>query len=189
MSFTGDPGCDGRPRSADSAATNASISFGAEQCHLFRFGSTRFRSVGRCLPCNISLPSQQASYRAALRFRRSYATLKSVVSQRKKKQSLGEIIVELRRKSGLNQKDLASKIRREDGRIGISAQYLNDIEHDRRTPSGDHLLRELAKALNADPSFLAFLAGQLPPEIREVDIDPKRLKIALAAFRQAATNR
>jgi transcriptional regulator with XRE-family HTH domain len=110
----------------------------------------------------------------------------SVVATKGKKRSLGETIVALRRESGLNQKDLAARIRREDGSVGISAQYLNDIEHDRRTPMGDHLIRELAKALRADSSFLAFLAGQLPAEIRDVDVDPVRLKVALAAFRRAA---
>jgi len=104
----------------------------------------------------------------------------------KRKPSFGETIISLRREQGLNQADLAARIRREDGRIGISRQYLNDIEHDRRSPAGDHIIREIAKALRADPAFLTFLAGQMPPEIRSMDLDERQLRAAIEGFRKAA---
>ena len=47
--------------------------------------------------------------------------------------TFGTIISEARRAAGLSQKELAAKVKKEDGQP-ISAQYLNDIEHDRRNP-------------------------------------------------------
>jgi transcriptional regulator with XRE-family HTH domain len=47
----------------------------------------------------------------------------------------GTLISEARRSKGLSQKDLAAKVKKEDGQA-ISPQYLNDIEHDRRNPPG-----------------------------------------------------
>lgn len=113
-----------------------------------------------------------------------YANQRTSMTSRRKA-TFGQAISALRRDQGLNQKELASRIQREDGAC-ISAQYLNDIEHDRRNPSSDHLIRQMATALHADPSFLSFMAGQLPPEIRDLPLDEARLRRALAAFRQEA---
>jgi ribosome-binding protein aMBF1 (putative translation factor) len=46
--------------------------------------------------------------------------------------TFGTIISEARRAAGLSEKELAAKVKKEDGQP-ISAQYLN-IEHDRRNP-------------------------------------------------------
>jgi len=102
-----------------------------------------------------------------------------------KKPTFGQAVTNLRRKRGLNQRELADRIKREDGGA-ISAQYLSDIEHDRRSPSSDHLIRQMADALDADPSFLAFVAGTLPPEIRDLALDEERLRRAIDAFRKEA---
>ena len=47
--------------------------------------------------------------------------------------TFGTIISEARAAKGMSQKDLAAQLKKEDGAV-ISAQYLNDIEHDRRNP-------------------------------------------------------
>jgi transcriptional regulator with XRE-family HTH domain len=99
-----------------------------------------------------------------------------------RKPTFGEAVVSLRRGRGLNQKELAGRVQREDG-SAISPAYLNDIEHGRRNPSSDHLIQQFATALEADPSFLTFLAGQLPPEIRDLPLDQDKLRAALNAFR------
>jgi transcriptional regulator with XRE-family HTH domain len=99
-----------------------------------------------------------------------------------RKPTFGQAVVNLRRDRGLNQKQLAGRVQREDG-SAISAAYLNDIEHGRRNPSSDHLINQFAAALDADPSFLTFLAGQLPPEIRDLPLDQDKLRAALDAFR------
>lgn len=77
--------------------------------------------------------------------------------------SLGRVIAERRANLGLSLKDLGRIVHKEDGH-GVSAQYLHDIERDRRTPS-PHVLTELARALGVDPYYLAAVAGQCPPEV------------------------
>lgn len=77
--------------------------------------------------------------------------------------SLGRVIAAHRAELGLSLKDLGRLVHKEDGH-GVSAQYLHDIERDRRTPS-PHVLAELARALGVDPYFLAAVAGQCPPEL------------------------
>jgi len=53
--------------------------------------------------------------------------------------TFGTIIAEARRPKGLSQRELAAKVKKEDGQA-ISAQYLNDIEHDRRNPPNEYLI-------------------------------------------------
>src|SRR5947209_14897823 len=77
--------------------------------------------------------------------------------------SLGRVIAERRGALGLSLKDLGRLVHKEDGH-GVSAQYLHDIERDRRTPS-PHVLSELARALGVDPYYLAAVAGRCPLEV------------------------
>lgn len=77
--------------------------------------------------------------------------------------TLGRVIAERRSTLGLSLKDLGRLVHKEDGH-GVSAQYLHDIERDRRTPS-PHVLGELARALGVDVHYLGAVAGQCPPEL------------------------
>jgi transcriptional regulator with XRE-family HTH domain len=104
----------------------------------------------------------------------------------KRKLTFGQAITSLRHTRGLNQRELASKVRKEDGNP-ISQQYLNDIENGRRNPPGDHIIEQLAKVLKTDPAFLSYVAGQMPRELRELVEDPEALRAAIVAFREAAT--
>lgn len=79
--------------------------------------------------------------------------------------TLGRVIAERRGALGLSLKDLGRLVHKEDGH-GVSAQYLHDIERDRRTPS-PHVLGELAKALGVDVHYLAAVAGQPPAEVTQ----------------------
>jgi transcriptional regulator with XRE-family HTH domain len=79
--------------------------------------------------------------------------------------TLGRVIAERRASLGLSLKDLGRIVHKEDGH-GVSAQYLHDIERDRRTPS-THVLGELAKALGVDVHYLGAVAGQCPPELTQ----------------------
>lgn len=97
--------------------------------------------------------------------------------------SLGRVISEARKEAGLSQKELASRIKKEDG-SPISPPYLNDIEHDRRTPSSDHLLSEFSRVLDIDEDVLYYEVGQLPENARGKDVDQDRVKDAYKAFRR-----
>lgn len=107
---------------------------------------------------------------------------------KKRPLNFGQAITELRRERGLNQRELAAKVRKQEGGV-ISQQYLNDIENGRRNPSNDFLIAELARALNADPAYLSYLAGQMPTEIRGLAGDAESVRRAIAAFRAVLRSR
>ena len=100
------------------------------------------------------------------------------------KRTFGRTIMETRKELGLSQKELAAHIQREDG-TPISNQYLNDIEHDRRSPTGRHLIEQLAKVLKLGPDYLFFLAGQFPEDVRRHTPDPEHFAQAWSAFRRS----
>jgi transcriptional regulator with XRE-family HTH domain len=81
--------------------------------------------------------------------------------------TLGEVVTSARRRKEFDQKTLAGKIKREDG-ASISPQYLNDIEHNRRSPSGLHLIKQVAKVLDVDPEYLTYVATGVIPEVAEL---------------------
>jgi transcriptional regulator with XRE-family HTH domain len=97
----------------------------------------------------------------------------------------GELIADKRKRLGISQKELAQRIKKEDGQP-ISAQYLNDIEHERRNPPPAPLLDQFAKLLDLDPDLLYVyaLADQLPAEIKVDEHEPEKLTKAMKAFRQ-----
>jgi transcriptional regulator with XRE-family HTH domain len=103
----------------------------------------------------------------------------------KRKLTFGEAISDLRHTQGLNQRELAAKIAKEDGKT-ISQQYLNDIENGRRGAPSPHIITQMAKALDTDAAFLAYKAGQLPSELRDIVEDRDALREAIDAFRRAA---
>jgi transcriptional regulator with XRE-family HTH domain len=97
--------------------------------------------------------------------------------------SLGETISDTRKKLGYTQKHLAECVQKEDG-SPITAQYLNDIEHDRRTPSSPVLIEQLAKALQLQPEVLYFEAGTLPSDLQNLSVPTERVVAAFQAFRK-----
>lgn len=98
--------------------------------------------------------------------------------------SFGEAIAEARKTLGLSQKELAAKILKEDGQA-ISPQYLNDIEHNRRCPSSDHIIEQFSKALGIKSDILYFKAGALPKDIKKKKADQEKVIEAYTAFRKA----
>ena len=102
--------------------------------------------------------------------------------------TLGGVISEARKRLGISQKELASQIRRAEDNQPISAQYLNDIEHNRRNPGSDHILAQFANALELSESYLFFLANRVPAELRalnprEEEVD-RFVREAAVAFRR-----
>jgi transcriptional regulator with XRE-family HTH domain len=100
--------------------------------------------------------------------------------------TFGQVVSGARRAAGMSQKELAARIRKEDG-APISPQYLNDLERDRRNPPAEAMLRQFAAQLGLDPEYLCFVAGQLPDDLRRVDgaaAGPERVVAAFQAFRR-----
>ncbi len=97
--------------------------------------------------------------------------------------TFGRFIAERRKSLGLSQKELAARIKKEDG-TPISPQYLNDIEHDRRNPPPDYLLVQFADALKLPQDELFFRAGQLPADLQVDRYPPEKVRAALKAFRK-----
>jgi transcriptional regulator with XRE-family HTH domain len=99
--------------------------------------------------------------------------------------TFGAIISEARRAKELSQKDLASKILKEDGQP-ISPQYLNDVERDRRNPPSEPIIVQLAKILDLDKDVLCLAAGMIPDDLKRIaTAQPERVVQAFRAFRRA----
>jgi transcriptional regulator with XRE-family HTH domain len=96
--------------------------------------------------------------------------------------TFGGAISEARKAKGWSLKDLASRVLREDEEP-ISPQYLNDIEHDRRSPSSDRMVQQFADALGMDPDWLYYLAGRFPEDVRGKKLSEKQVAEAMVAFR------
>lgn len=99
--------------------------------------------------------------------------------------TFGQIIAAARKDREISQKELATRILKEDGRP-ISPQYLNDIEHDRRNPPGEFIIVQLAENLNLPQEHLIAVAGMLPSSLRDSlpRDDPERVEKAFRAFRR-----
>jgi len=98
--------------------------------------------------------------------------------------TFGQIISEARKQANLSQKELAARVKKEDGQP-ISPQYLNDIERDRRNPPSDFLIEQFASILNIPPEFLYFQAGELPADIKDIEADSEQVVNAFKAFRKS----
>ena len=98
-------------------------------------------------------------------------------------QTFGKYIGEVRKQLGMSQKQLAERIEREEGG-SISPQYLNDIEHDRRSPSSDHMIQQFARVLNVSADYLYYLAGRIPADIRQANMPPNEVERMASVFRR-----
>ena len=97
--------------------------------------------------------------------------------------TFGEAITQARKGLQLSQREVAAKVLKEDG-IAISAQYLNDIEHDRRNPTSEHIIRQFASILDLDEDYLFFLVGRLPSDLLGASRDKEDISNAMKAFRR-----
>ena len=97
--------------------------------------------------------------------------------------TFGSAISEARKAKGWALKDLAARVLREDD-DPISPQYLNDIEHDRRSPSSDRMVQQFADALGIDRDWLYYLAGRFPEDVRDKNVSQKQVSEAMVAFRR-----
>ena len=98
-------------------------------------------------------------------------------------ESFGRMIAGRRKELKMSQKDVATRIKKEDG-LAISVQYLNDVEHGRRRPPSDLIVRQIARILKLPLDALYFSAARLPPDIKIDKIEPERAAAAYKAFRR-----
>jgi len=98
--------------------------------------------------------------------------------------TFGKTISDARKDLGISQKELASRIKKDDG-TEISAQYLNDIEHDRRNPPSEEIIEQFAKELKLDKDVLCLIAGTVPKDVQNLSKDnPEKAKDFFKAFRR-----
>ncbi len=98
--------------------------------------------------------------------------------------TFGTLISEARRAKGMSQKDLASKVKKEDGQA-ISAQYLNDIEHDRRNPPSEFFIAQIAEVLTVSNDVLCAAAGTIPHDLQKMAAaQPEKFEQGFKAFRR-----
>ena len=97
--------------------------------------------------------------------------------------SFGEVVSQKRKEAGLNQKELAAQVIKEDGQA-ISPQYLNDLEHNRRNPPPSHLIEQFAAALKIEAVILYHCAGELPPDLRCTPAEEGKVVAAYKAFQR-----
>jgi len=100
--------------------------------------------------------------------------------------SFGSAVASARKKKGWSQKELAAKIIKEEDQAPITPQYLNDIEHNRRSPTSDHLVKQFARVLDIDPDVLFAIIGMLPEKERKLvsKSTPDAVGEAFVAFRK-----
>lgn len=98
--------------------------------------------------------------------------------------TFGKTISDARKDLGISQKELASRIKKDDG-TEISAQYLNDIEHDRRNPPSEEIIEQFADELKLDKDVLCLIAGTVPKDVQNFSKDnPEKAKDFFKAFRR-----
>jgi transcriptional regulator with XRE-family HTH domain len=97
--------------------------------------------------------------------------------------AFGQILADARKKAKLSLRELAAKIKKEDG-TSISPQYLNDLEHDRRNPPSDFFLQQFAQVLDIPIDVLYYHADEIPPELRGMHLDSEQISEAYKAFRR-----
>jgi transcriptional regulator with XRE-family HTH domain len=97
--------------------------------------------------------------------------------------TFGELIAEGRKRAKLTQRELAARIKVEDGRP-ISAPYLNDLEHNLRKPPRGHLIEQFARHLDIEADLLYFAAGRVPRDIHPASASEDQVMAAYRAFRK-----
>jgi transcriptional regulator with XRE-family HTH domain len=96
--------------------------------------------------------------------------------------TFGQVITEARKRAGLTQKEVAGRLKREDGRP-VDAPYLNAVEHDRRYPPSNHLIEQLARILGISADVLYFHANRMPADIKR-EVENEEVEAAYQAFRK-----
>jgi transcriptional regulator with XRE-family HTH domain len=97
---------------------------------------------------------------------------------------LGKLITTRRKQLGLQQKQLAARLKNRDDK-SLSATYLNYIESGRGLPP-DYLLEQIAASLSLPPEVLYFWARRMPPDVMPTEyINADHIMAAFRLFQAA----
>ena len=96
--------------------------------------------------------------------------------------TFGQVLREARKKAGLTQREVAGRLRRQDGRV-VDPPYLNAVEHDHRYPPEDFMIEQLAKIVDISPDVLYFHANRQPPDVK-TEAGQAQIEAAYRAFRR-----
>jgi transcriptional regulator with XRE-family HTH domain len=97
--------------------------------------------------------------------------------------TFGQVLREARKKAGISQRELAARLRREDGRP-VDPPYLNAVEHDHRYPPEDYIIEQMARIVGISADVLYFHANRQPADVKS-DVDQQQVEAAYRAFRKA----
>src|SRR2546426_4371803 len=97
--------------------------------------------------------------------------------------TFGQVLTEARKKAGLTQREVAARLKRQDGRP-VDPPYLNAVEHDHRYPPEDSLIEQIANIVGVSPDVLYFHPNRQPPDVK-TEADQERVEAAYRAFRKA----
>lgn len=90
----------------------------------------------------------------------------------------GEHVRQTREARSMSQKELALA-------VGITPQYLNDVELGRRNPPAEGVALKLGEALGIPSDVVCVLAGRLPPDMRDLSrVEAIGLACVLETFRE-----
>src|SRR5271156_1089430 len=98
-------------------------------------------------------------------------------------ETFGRMIAGRRKELKMSLNDVAVRVKKADGQK-ISVQYLSDLEHGKRKPPSDLIIRQLAKILKLPLDALYFAAARYPPDIKIDKIGPEKAAAAYKAFRR-----
>jgi transcriptional regulator with XRE-family HTH domain len=97
--------------------------------------------------------------------------------------NFGDYIAARRKALNLKQKDLAAKIKKDDG-TPISIPYLHDVEASKRNPPSDDMIEQLGTNLDVPADILYFYAERMPSDLKRFDVPEKQILAAFEAFRR-----
>jgi hypothetical protein len=97
--------------------------------------------------------------------------------------TFGQVITEDRKKAGLTQKEVAERLRREDGRK-VLPPYLNDLEHDRRYSAGEFRYRSTGQNPRHLGGRIVLPRDRLSEDLNRAADGPD-VQAAFRAFRKA----
>ena len=97
--------------------------------------------------------------------------------------TFGQVLRDARKKAGLTQREVAGRLRRQDGRV-VDPPYLNAVEHDHRYPPEDFIIEQLSKIVSISPDVLYFHANRQPPDVK-TEAGQAQVEAAYRAFRKA----